>query len=149
MTKPPNLKLVRKRLNKRIIYCCRRIKMDCCCRQIFRFGHFSNLRKRFDKSWQNLFKMVGHGGGDVMVGLLLVLMFWWAYWSWVRIPNYVEFISCLGKEVWKMGSGRGSVGRAVTSKFQRSAVRIQSSAFTVNCIEHTKIKKKRGREWPF
>ena len=39
-------------------------------------------------------------------------------------------------------------------QYQRSAVRIQSSAkfiehlFTVNCIEKTKINKKRGREWP-
>ena len=49
------------------------------------------------------------------------------------------------------GSGCGSVGRVVTSNYQRSAVRIQSLAiiyvlniglFTVICVEKTKIKKK-------
>ena len=46
-----------------------------------------------------------------------------------------------------MGSGCGSVGRRF--QFQGSAVRIQSTAniyidhFTFNCVEKTKIKKKR------
>ena len=55
----------------------------------------------------------------------------------------------LGKHK-KMGSGCGSVGRAVA--FDTRCPRFQSShierLFTVNCVEKTKINKQRGREWP-
>ena len=48
-----------------------------------------------------------------------------------------------------MGSGCGSVGRAVASKSRgpqfesRHGQKIYIEHFTVNCIENTKIKKKR------
>ena len=53
-----------------------------------------------------------------------------------------------------MGSSCGSVGRAVVSntrgpRFEYSHRQILNwTLFTVNCIEKTKLKKKRGREWP-
>ena len=53
-----------------------------------------------------------------------------------------------------MGSGCGAVGRAVA--FKTRGPRFDSShrqnfiehLFIINCIEKTKINKKRGREWP-
>ena len=54
------------------------------------------------------------------------------------------------------GSGGGSVGRAVTSnargpRFEsshRQSFLLDIYLFTIKYIEKTKIKKKRGREWP-
>ena len=52
-----------------------------------------------------------------------------------------------------MGSGCGSVGGAVTSntrgpRFESSHRRNFIHVFTINSIEKTKRKEKRGREWP-
>lgn len=51
------------------------------------------------------------------------------------------------KVFWLLGSGCGAVGRAVTFD---TRVRIKPSAFlfTINCVQTTEFKKKRGREWP-
>ena len=54
------------------------------------------------------------------------------------------------------GSGGGSVGRAVASnargpRFEsshRQSFLLDIYLFTIKYIEKTKIKKKRGREWP-
>ena len=51
------------------------------------------------------------------------------------------------------GSGRGSVGKAVASdtiglQFESSHRQTLYYLFTVNCVEKTKIKQKRGRDRP-
>ena len=59
------------------------------------------------------------------------------------------------KHLERMGSGCGSDGRVVATSESRCP-RFESShrenlyrVFTLNCVEKAKIKKKRGREWPF
>ena len=53
-----------------------------------------------------------------------------------------------------MGSGCGSVGIVVVfyarcPQFENSHWQNSIHFFTINCIEMTKIKEKRGWEWPF
>ena len=65
--------------------------------------------------------------------------------------------SCLTKHQRKstyMGSGCGSVGRAVASDARGPRFESRQRRFfkeqlpTVNCFEQTKIKEKGGRKWP-
>ena len=51
------------------------------------------------------------------------------------------------KRVPSLGSGCSSVGRAVASDLSGHRETLYY-LFTVNCIEKTKIKEKRGRGWP-
>ena len=66
---------------------------------------------------------------------------------WHPPKNWKIIMSIIGQWLWR--SWQSSHFR-----YQRTRVRIQSSAtfiehlFTVNCVEKTKIKRKRGREWP-
>ena len=74
--------------------------------------------------------------------------------SWKNFLYQSLYVSIAPKETIELtiGSGCGSVGRAVASNSRGRGSnqvigKILYWTFTVNYIEKTKIKKKRGREW--